>query len=61
MIGIMTETPNDAHHAQVTDAPTRPRRNVVAGGMSFAARARRLDEPADIIVLERGAHVSFAN
>ncbi|SIT69235.1 FAD-dependent oxidoreductase [Microbacterium sp. RU33B] len=33
----------------------------VAGGMSCAARARRLDEQADIIVLERGAHVSFAN
>jgi len=33
----------------------------VAGGMSCAARARRLDEAAEIIVLERGAHVSFAN
>ncbi|RKS93632.1 NADPH-dependent 2,4-dienoyl-CoA reductase/sulfur reductase-like enzyme [Microbacterium sp. AG790] len=33
----------------------------VAGGMSCAARARRLDETAEIIVLERGAHVSFAN
>lgn len=33
----------------------------VAGGMSAAARARRLDENAEIIVLERGAHVSFAN
>lgn len=33
----------------------------VAGGMSFAARARRLDETAEIVVLERGAHVSFAN
>jgi NADPH-dependent 2,4-dienoyl-CoA reductase/sulfur reductase-like enzyme/rhodanese-related sulfurtransferase len=33
----------------------------VAGGMSFAARARRLDEHAEIVVLERGAHVSFAN
>lgn len=33
----------------------------VAGGMSCAARARRLDESADIIVLERGEHVSFAN
>ncbi|PYD00780.1 pyridine nucleotide-disulfide oxidoreductase [Microbacterium esteraromaticum] len=33
----------------------------VAGGMSFAARARRLDETAEIIVLERGEHVSFAN
>jgi NADPH-dependent 2,4-dienoyl-CoA reductase/sulfur reductase-like enzyme/rhodanese-related sulfurtransferase len=33
----------------------------VAGGMSCAARARRLDESAEIIVLERGPHVSFAN
>lgn len=33
----------------------------VAGGMSCAARARRLDESAEIIVLERGRYVSFAN
>lgn len=33
----------------------------VAGGMSCAARARRLDESAEIIVLERGQEVSFAN
>ena len=33
----------------------------VAAGMSAAARARRLDERAQIVVLERGAHVSFAN
>ncbi|MBC9955410.1 FAD-dependent oxidoreductase [Leucobacter sp. cx-42] len=33
----------------------------VAAGMSAAARARRLDEDAQIIVLERGEHVSFAN
>ena len=33
----------------------------VAAGMSAAARARRLDEEAEIIVLERGDHVSFAN
>ncbi|WP_111467192.1 FAD-dependent oxidoreductase [Microbacterium suaedae] len=33
----------------------------VAGGMSAAARARRLDEQAEIIVLDRGEHVSFAN
>jgi NADPH-dependent 2,4-dienoyl-CoA reductase/sulfur reductase-like enzyme len=29
--------------------------------MSAAARARRLDETAEIIVLERGDYVSFAN
>lgn len=33
----------------------------VAGGMSCAARARRLNDNAEIIVLERGEHVSFAN
>ena len=33
----------------------------VAAGMSIAARARRLDEHADIVVFERGHHVSFAN
>ena len=33
----------------------------VAAGMSIAARARRLDEFAEIVVLERGHHVSFAN
>jgi NADPH-dependent 2,4-dienoyl-CoA reductase/sulfur reductase-like enzyme/peroxiredoxin family protein/rhodanese-related sulfurtransferase/TusA-related sulfurtransferase len=33
----------------------------VAAGMSCAARARRLDENAEIVVLERGEHVSFAN
>jgi NADPH-dependent 2,4-dienoyl-CoA reductase/sulfur reductase-like enzyme/peroxiredoxin family protein/rhodanese-related sulfurtransferase/TusA-related sulfurtransferase len=33
----------------------------VAAGASVAARARRLDENAEIIVLERGHHVSFAN
>jgi NADPH-dependent 2,4-dienoyl-CoA reductase/sulfur reductase-like enzyme/rhodanese-related sulfurtransferase len=32
----------------------------VAAGMSCAARARRLDESAEIVVLERGEHVSFA-
>jgi len=32
----------------------------VAAGMSAAARARRLDENAEIVVLERGEHVSFA-
>jgi NADPH-dependent 2,4-dienoyl-CoA reductase/sulfur reductase-like enzyme/rhodanese-related sulfurtransferase len=33
----------------------------VAGGMSTAARLRRLDESAEIVVLERGTEVSFAN
>lgn len=33
----------------------------VAGGMSAATRLRRLREDADIVVLERSGHVSFAN
>ena len=33
----------------------------VAGGASAAARARRLDESAEIIMFERGPHVSFSN
>lgn len=33
----------------------------VAGGMSTAARLRRLDERAEIVVLEKGPHVSYAN
>lgn len=33
----------------------------VAGGASAAARLRRLDEAASIILIERGEHISFAN
>jgi NADPH-dependent 2,4-dienoyl-CoA reductase/sulfur reductase-like enzyme/rhodanese-related sulfurtransferase len=33
----------------------------VAGGATAAARARRLDEQAEIILFERGEHISFAN
>ncbi|HVX22143.1 MAG TPA: FAD-dependent oxidoreductase [Acidimicrobiales bacterium] len=33
----------------------------VAGGMSAATRLRRLDEEASIVVVERSAHVSYAN
>jgi NADPH-dependent 2,4-dienoyl-CoA reductase/sulfur reductase-like enzyme/rhodanese-related sulfurtransferase len=33
----------------------------VAGGMSVAARVRRLDESAEILVLDRGRDVSFSN
>lgn len=47
------------------ESEARPKRIVIVGGvaagMSAAARARRLDERAEIIVLERGEHVSFAN
>lgn len=33
----------------------------VAGGMSAATRLRRLDERAEVIVLEKGPYVSFTN
>lgn len=33
----------------------------VAGGASAAARLRRLDEKAEIIMFERGSYISFAN
>jgi len=33
----------------------------VAGGATAAARARRLNEKADIILFERGEYISFAN
>lgn len=33
----------------------------VAGGASAAARARRLSENAEIVMFERGGHISFAN
>ena len=33
----------------------------VAGGASAAARIRRLDEKAEIVIFERGAHVAFSN
>lgn len=47
-------------------SPDRPSRRIliiggVAGGASCAARARRLDEHAEITIFERGPHVSFAN
>lgn len=33
----------------------------VAGGASFAARMRRLDETAKIVIFEKGDYISFAN
>lgn len=33
----------------------------VAGGASTAARLRRLDESAEIIMFERGDYISYAN
>jgi len=46
-------------------ASERPLRVVivggVAGGMSAATRLRRLDEAAEIVIVERSGHVSYAN
>ena len=33
----------------------------VAGGASTAARVRRLDEHAQVVMFEKGPHVSFSN
>ena len=33
----------------------------VAGGATTAARLRRVDEDAEILILERGGHISYAN
>ena len=33
----------------------------VAAGASTAARLRRMDEKAEIVLLERGPHISYAN
>lgn len=33
----------------------------VAGGASCAARLRRLDENAEIVLFERGEYISYAN
>ena len=33
----------------------------VAGGMSAATRLRRLDENQEIVIIEKGPYVSFAN
>ena len=48
----------------MSDAPQRRRVLIVggvAGGASCAARLRRLDEEAEIVLFDRGPYVSFAN
>ena len=53
--------------SRTTDLPSRDaRRRVlivggVAGGASCAARLRRLDESVEILMIDRGPYVSFAN
>ena len=62
MCAMATDTRTDTARPTGT---VPPRRVVivggVAGGMSTATRLRRLDESAQIIVLERSGHVSYAN
>ena len=56
--------------ANQTNSPSRPSNTVprrvlivggVAGGASCAARLRRLDETVEILMIDRGPYVSFAN
>ena len=60
----------DVIHAKLNLVPTRNERievmkviivGGVAGGASCAARLRRLDEKAEILMVERGPYVSYAN
>src|SRR5512132_3575300 len=53
-------------HTQKPSSATSSSRRVliiggVAGGASCAARLRRLDESAEIVMFDRGPYVSFAN
>ncbi|MBI4860902.1 MAG: FAD-dependent oxidoreductase, partial [Candidatus Riflebacteria bacterium] len=66
----MTDLPGNQNQGKDRDEDKQqgtgtPRRIVivggVAGGASAAARARRLSESAEIVLVERGSHVSFAN
>jgi len=62
----MAATPAAASPSSTSSSPTSPRRRVlivggVAGGASCAARLRRLDESLEIVVIDRGPYVSFAN
>ena len=63
-VNTLGETDNEMDD-EVDGLPMKPLRVVivggVAGGMSAAARLRRLDEEAVITVIERSGHVSYAN
>jgi NADPH-dependent 2,4-dienoyl-CoA reductase/sulfur reductase-like enzyme/rhodanese-related sulfurtransferase len=51
-------------HVPASVAPSRRRVLIVggvAGGASCAARLRRLDEDAEIVIFDRGPYVAFAN
>jgi NADPH-dependent 2,4-dienoyl-CoA reductase/sulfur reductase-like enzyme/rhodanese-related sulfurtransferase len=54
--------PNTAPNTEPRTAPTRlVVVGGVAGGATAAARARRIDEHADITLIDRGPYVSYAN
>jgi NADPH-dependent 2,4-dienoyl-CoA reductase/sulfur reductase-like enzyme/rhodanese-related sulfurtransferase len=53
--------PDTAPHATAIQTPTIVIVGGVAGGASAAMRARRMNERARIIILERDSYVSFAN
>src|SRR5512146_602360 len=61
---MLCRTPALFRH-RLGESMNRPRRILVvggvAGGASAATKARRTDEGAEIIILERGPYVSFAN
>src|ERR1035437_7653755 len=55
-----------SYHADIEPANPRSARRIlivggVAGGASCAARFRRLDESAEIVIFDRGPYVAFAN
>ncbi len=54
-------SPDLTHAAATADSPTIVIVGGVAGGASAAMRARRMNERARIIILERDSYVSFAN
>lgn len=61
----MTTQPDTSRGAAADEASGTALRVIVvggvAGGMSAATRLRRLDERAEIVVVERSGHVSYAN
>jgi NADPH-dependent 2,4-dienoyl-CoA reductase/sulfur reductase-like enzyme/rhodanese-related sulfurtransferase len=54
-------SPDLTHATATADSPTIVIVGGVAGGASAAMRARRMNERARIIILERDSYVSFAN
>jgi NADPH-dependent 2,4-dienoyl-CoA reductase/sulfur reductase-like enzyme/rhodanese-related sulfurtransferase len=55
------EREHDDHRQELEPPEVAPCIGGVAGGATAAARARRLDEQAEITVIDRGPYVSYAN